>query len=428
MKQLLANLITIFVITASTQLSNAQWNIGGNDLSADGTMGPNMPGEIWDLVFITQGNEKMRLSASGNLGIGNFSAADPAFKVDISNTTSLRSLNLANTFTSASTKYGIRNEVNNAGTGGRYGIYNSAVSNVESAATNYGIYNTVTHPGSGLAYGIFSTVATSGTGTHYGVYSSASGASNYSFYGIGRGYFSDKVGMGITAPEGQLHIKNLEVDLTSGGSLILGATNDVNMAFDNNEIHVRNNGEATMLYLNPLGGNVSINNGAIVNDASLTSEGAFRIGDNAASNLIMDNNEIQARNDGGSASLGLNVEGGNVYIGTWSGTEKLNVCGGIKATEIRVETGWCDYVFANDYKLRPLKEVSAFIEANNHLPNIPPASEVESEGLAVGNMAMRMMEKIEELTLYLIQQDKQLQALTEENKKMQDQLQSLINR
>ena len=99
-----------------------------------------------------------------------------------------------------------------------------------------------------------------------------------------------------------------------------------------------------------------------------------------------------------------------------------------KATEIRVETGWCDYVFANDYKLRPLKEVSAFIEANNHLPNIPPAAEVESEGLAVGNMTMRMMEKIEELTLYLIQQDKQLQALTEENKKMQDQLQSLINR
>lgn len=52
MKQLLANLITIFVITASTQLSNAQWNIGGNDLSADGTMGPNMPGEIWDLVLL----------------------------------------------------------------------------------------------------------------------------------------------------------------------------------------------------------------------------------------------------------------------------------------------------------------------------------------------------------------------------------------
>lgn len=184
------------------------------------------------------------------------------------------------------------------------------------------------------------------------------------------------------------------MDLTSGGSLVLGATNEVNMAFDNNEIHVRNNGEATMLYLNPLGGNVSINNGATVNDASLSSEGAFRIGDNAASNLIMDNNEIQARNDGGSASLGLNVEGGNVYIGTWSGTEKLNVCGGIKATEIRVETGWCDYVFANDYKLRPLKEVSAFIEANNHLPNIPPAAEVESEGLAVGNMTMRMMEKL----------------------------------
>jgi hypothetical protein len=73
------------------------------------------------------------------------------------------------------------------------------------------------------------------------------------------------------------------VDLTSGGSLIIGLTSGVNLAFDANEIHCRNNSAASTLYLNPLGGTVVINNGVTPADVSLSSEGALRLGDNSGS-------------------------------------------------------------------------------------------------------------------------------------------------
>ncbi len=102
---------------------------------------------------------------------------------------------------------------------------------------------------------------------------------------------------------------------------------------------------------------------------------------------------------------------GNVGIGTYNPTYKLDVCGTIRAKEMRVSTGWCDYVFADDYKLMPLSEVEKFISENKHLPGIAPASIVESEGLQVGEMTANMMEKIEELTLYVIAQQKQIELL-----------------
>lgn len=417
----------VFHLLISTSLlffmnpARAQWSLTGN---AGTNPAIHFVGTTdgQPLLFKTNAQEAMRISSSQMIGIG---TASPGYRLQIENDKSTRSLSMNNSYSTNSTKYGVYNIVDNAGSGGRYGIYNRSTSSTESAATAYGIYNSVTHPGQGIAYGLYSFVSTSGAGLHYGIYSSSSGASNYAFYGVGRGYFSDKVGLGITDPVGQLHIKNVEVDLTSGGSIILGETNGVNMAFDANEIHARNNGVASTLYVNPLGGTVVINNAGTVTDASLTSDGALRIGDNSGTNLIFDNNEIQARNNGGSNNLGLNVEGGNVCIGTWSGTDKLNVCGTIKAKEIRVESGWCDYVFDQHYDLKPLHEVAQYIASNKHLPNIPPASEVENGGLSLGDMTKRMMEKIEELTLYVIQQQEQIQALRDDNLQMHSKLETL---
>lgn len=106
---------------------------------------------------------------------------------------------------------------------------------------------------------------------------------------------------------------------------------------------------------------------------------------------------------------------GNVGIGTTdlASGYKLSVDGKIMCEELRVDmsAGWPDYVFGNEYTLLPIKELDAFIQANGHLPNIPPAKEIQEAGLEVGEMQRLMMEKIEELSLYIIEQQKEIDAL-----------------
>ena len=118
------------------------------------------------------------------------------------------------------------------------------------------------------------------------------------------------------------------------------------------------------------------------------------------------NRKITFWNEGGAEFRG------NVGIGTTSNpTYKLSVNGNIRSKEVVVETGWADYVFDKKYKLKPLNEVEKFIEQNKHLPGIPSAAEVEKNGLHLGDTQKKMMEKIEELTLYIIQLNKRIQEL-----------------
>jgi hypothetical protein len=111
---------------------------------------------------------------------------------------------------------------------------------------------------------------------------------------------------------------------------------------------------------------------------------------------------------------------GKVGIGTTniSGYE-LAVGGEIRAEEVRVDTGWADYVFADEYKLPTLEEVQKHIEKKGHLPNIPSASEVKANGIELGDMNRLLLEKIEELTLYIIQQQAELDSLKEKIQKAQ---------
>lgn len=102
---------------------------------------------------------------------------------------------------------------------------------------------------------------------------------------------------------------------------------------------------------------------------------------------------------------------GNVGIGTNANTYKLDVCGTVRATEVRVNTGWCDYVFADDYQLPALSDVENFIKENKHLPEVTPGAIIESEGLEIGKTSAQMIKKIEELTLYVIDLQKQVNEL-----------------
>src|SRR5690554_1360038 len=89
---------------------------------------------------------------------------------------------------------------------------------------------------------------------------------------------------------------------------------------------------------------------------------------------------------------------------------QLNNDGLLRAREIKVDLdAWPDYVFKKDYPLMPLNEVKAFIVANGHLPNVPTAKEIETDGVNLGEAAKTSMEKIEELTLYVIDLDEKLE-------------------
>ena len=109
---------------------------------------------------------------------------------------------------------------------------------------------------------------------------------------------------------------------------------------------------------------------------------------------------------------GLWNSNGNLGIGTVNPSERLSVNGKIRAQEIKVETAnWPDYVFARDYKLPSLEETEKHIQEKGYLPGIPSATAVKENGIDLGEMNAKLLEKIEELTLHLIEQNKRIEKL-----------------
>ena len=175
---------------------------------------------------------------------------------------------------------------------------------------------------------------------------------------------------------------------------------------------------------------------------------AAKIGYNC--DLDPDLNEVNTTRlirDGAAAAISLNAFGGINFLGSESGQAgdivaftnpmtitpsgniamggvsfvedyQLTVTGGIITDRIKIAApgseDWPDYVFGADYKLMPLTEVEAFIEENNHLPNVPSAKEVQENGQDLSQMNKVLLEKVEELTLYNIQMAKELKALQKE--------------
>jgi hypothetical protein len=111
---------------------------------------------------------------------------------------------------------------------------------------------------------------------------------------------------------------------------------------------------------------------------------------------------------------------GKIYIGTnasyptTTGNYRLFVEGGIMTEKVKVSlrssANWADYVFEDNYKLMPLKEVATYVSNNKHLPGVDSAKDLAENGLDLATMQSKQMEKIEELTLYIIDQDKKIEA------------------
>ncbi|WCT13670.1 hypothetical protein [Mucilaginibacter jinjuensis] len=167
---------------------------------------------------------------------------------------------------------------------------------------------------------------------------------------------------------------------------------------------------------------------------SSTYTNVIKFGDITPGYLTSGASGIYFSNSSGNPVLVIQ-HAGNVGIGTSNPdpNSKLTVSGLIHATEILVDANVKipDYVFDKGYELATLKDVKTYIDQNHHLPDIPSAAQVAKGGINLGEMNTKLLKKIEELTLYLIEKDKQIEALktqqTEDSQSQQLQIDELKN-
>lgn len=161
-------------------------------------------------------------------------------------------------------------------------------------------------------------------------------------------------------------------------------------------------------------------------DASLLGHGYLLLGELHESNLVIDNNEILARKDSAFSELFLQKDGGDLLLcGDENGQVGIGITtsanlphpdyllavdGKIATEDILVEPSgnWPDYVFEESYDLKSIEELEASIQQNGHLPGLPSAEDIEEDGQHLGEIQLLLLEKIEELSLYIIQQNKML--------------------
>ncbi|TZF96216.1 cell wall anchor protein [Chryseobacterium panacisoli] len=148
------------------------------------------------------------------------------------------------------------------------------------------------------------------------------------------------------------------------------------------------------------------------------------VGDTVLRNLDVSHNIIVAQpNDGNDGSTYFGIQ--DAHNGTWVKFFNNAIArfdGKIKAKEVEVKANvWADYVFKKEYTLRSLEDVEKHIIEKGHLPNIPTAEEVIKNGINVAEMNSKLLEKIEELTLYSIEQNKQIKQQAEQLKNLKDE-------
>jgi len=215
----------------------------------------------------------------------------------------------------------------------------------------------------------------------------------------GTALFGNSVGIGTTTPAEMLDVLGNPVFGTSQERLSMGSGS---LAFNRRVI-----------------------DGAIYN----TSIYAYQFQHTGSSVPGSDNLSLQVYQPGGPnvTANALSINGyGNVGIGTTSqDTYKLAVNGTIHSKAVIIDLiGWPDYVFKKDYQLMPLAQVKSYIDQNHHLPEMPTDKEVEGKGLDVGEMNKLLTKKVEELTLYLIEKDKENKEQQQTNESLGSQVQT----
>jgi len=181
---------------------------------------------------------------------------------------------------------------------------------------------------------------------------------------VGDSYFNGgNIGIYASSPKARLHVSGIATDQVGGDGIMLSDDTNPTRAF------------------------------------------IFRL-DNTSKNFHIDSRY----NNTWTNALTILRNGGNVGIGIDNPDSKLVVDGRIRSEEVKVEIiNGPDYVFESNYELRTLQETKEYISENKHLPEIPSAKEMEANGVDLGDMNMRLLKKIEELTLYIIEQNERLE-------------------
>jgi lipoate-protein ligase A len=161
------------------------------------------------------------------------------------------------------------------------------------------------------------------------------------------------------------------------------------------------------------GGNLFKYNGA----ADIT----FRYSDRGSGGraLVHDENNVLSINYANDFSGGTKIGTAAIFRGSTS-EYQLEICGTLRAREVKVNLTGCDFVFEDDYKLRTLNEVEIYIKENKRLPEIESAAEMEADGTNLGELNSKLLQKIEELTLYTIEQEKKINQLEKQNKRIEE--------
>lgn len=211
----------------------------------------------------------------------------------------------------------------------------------------------------------------------------------------GTGYYAVKVGINNTAPQNRLEITH-------------GTANQSGLRFTN----LTSSSPATLLNQTKF---LTVNASGDVVLASANSSARMSA---ESAGWLANGDNLQNTNSGGvviGSGVGKTPAGYRLYVADGILTEKVKVA--VKSTD-----DWSDHVFEKGYHLRSLGEVERYINQEKHLPGIPSAKEVVREGVDVGKMDARLLEKVEEMTLYLISIQKEVNALRQENQSLRQAL------
>ena len=339
------------------------------------------------LRIATDGTEKMRVAANGNVGIGNDS---PSAKLDVD----------------GDVKVGY------------------------SDAYQIGAYDAVWYNSGG---NVGNVIGTSNSGHDLSVH--VGGSDAHVFTDAGR------VGLGTTSPSTRVDVQGdtitgnvLNVDNNYSGNSDVRAIRAVSTPADGYGYGVQATGGYYGVHATGSGGSYTGSVRGVYGYSSGTAGSRYGVQGSASNSGGTNAYGVYGTATGATNNWAGYFGSGNVYvanelrIGNTGGATGYDVAvdGKIICEEIKVEDSgsWPDYVFSPEYDLPTLSEVEHMINTENHLPGVPDAATVAEEGIMLGEMQKVLMEKIEEVVLYTIQQQKEIDQLKKQNSELIDQLNS----